>query len=254
MGMQKILHSDVKVGFCGHKLKKNFAIEVKKIKVSILEWEWTWGTALGFCGHKLMWLCSTGEVKLWGDSHLQYNNISIYPFFDNYDVTVGLVPQIGRHEAVALRLLAALERWSCADIKFLKVSQNHEWGQLKVWERLVVLLSLSSAYIYPSSPTAITRSNNWVHSDGTWMDKDNKKNASCFRNFLDYVSKIVLSWLSIVCRSHWQRRARSSWNKKLRNYWHPLGLCGVYLLNILIRMGSRCCTTIYRKMWKGFQG
>jgi len=46
---------------------------------------------------------------------------------------------------------------------------------------------------YPSSPPAITRSNDWVRSDGAQMDKDNKKNTSCLKNYLDYAPKIVLS-------------------------------------------------------------
>ena len=46
---------------------------------------------------------------------------------------------------------------------------------------------------YPSSPPAITRSNDWVRSDGAQMDKDNKKNTSRLKNYLDYAPKIILS-------------------------------------------------------------
>ncbi len=44
----------------------------------------------------------------------------------------------------------------------------------------------------PGSAPSITRANNRVRSNAAWMDRDDKKNASRFKNYLDYAPKIVL--------------------------------------------------------------
>ncbi len=60
------------------------------------------------------------------------------------------------------------------------------------WTKRACCPSIAVQYPNPSSVPAITRSNNWVCSNDTWIDKNKRKNAIRFKNYLDYVPKIIL--------------------------------------------------------------
>ena len=70
--------------------------------------------------------------------------------------------------------------------------------------------SIAVQYPNPSAAPAITRSNNRVRSKDAWMDKDERRNAIRFKNYLDYVPKIILP---LTLRSLWKPLMKAAKNE-----------------------------------------
>ena len=81
--------------------------------------------------------------------------------------------------------------------------------------------SIAVQYPNPSAAPAITRSNNRVHSEDAWMDKDERRNAIRFKNYLDYSPRIVLPLTLCSLRKPLTKAAKNELEEKTEKLLAP---------------------------------